>query len=224
MDTNTYISLLSRSLPLLLQGVVMTVQILISSASLSLTLGLLFGIVSCNRLRIPFLSQTIEFLTFVLRAIPFFVQLLLVYFVLPDLLRFNLEPFPASVIALGLCSSGYVAQMVRGGLNAIPQAQWESAFALGLNTSQSLRHIILPQVGRTILPMLNNELDSLLKSTSIVSSIGMLELTRMGMNIVSREMQPVAIYLTVAIFYICMSALLNLITRAFERGLTYVKN
>jgi arginine/lysine/histidine transport system permease protein len=216
---DTYINLLSRSLPLLLQGVVMTVQILVFAASLSLTLGLLFGIISCNKLRIPILSQAIEFLTFVLRAIPFFVQLLLVYFVLPDLLGFNLEPFPASVIALGLCSSGYVAQMVRGGLNAIPQAQWEGAFALGLNTPQSLQHIILPQMARNILPMLNNELDSLLKSTSIVSSIGMLELTRMGMNIVSREMQPVAIYLTVACFYIGMSALLNLIARALERRL-----
>ncbi len=224
MDTDTYTSLLSRSLPLLLKGVAMTVQILISSASLSLTLGLLFGIASCHKLRIPLLSPAIEFLTFVLRAIPFFVQLLLVYFVLPDLLGFNLEPFPASVIALGLCSSGYVAQMVRGGLNAIPSMQWEGAFALGLNTPQSLRYVILPQVGRNILPMLNNELDSLLKSTSIVSSIGMLELTRMGMNIVSREMQPVAIYLTVAFFYVCMSALLNLITRTLERRLLYVKN
>lgn len=224
MADNTYISLLSRSLPLLLKGMVMTVQILLSSAALSLTLGLLFGIASCNRLRIPFLSQAIEFLTFVLRAIPFFVQLLLVYFVLPDLLGFNLESFPASVIALGLCSSGYVAQMVRGGLNGIPQAQWESAFALGLNTLQSLRHIILPQMVRHVLPMWNNELDALLKSTSIVSAIGMLELTRMGMNIVSREMQPVAIYLTVAFFYVCMSALLNLITRVLERRLIDVKD
>jgi His/Glu/Gln/Arg/opine family amino acid ABC transporter permease subunit len=224
MDANTYISLLSRSLPLLLQGVVMTVQISISAASLSVALGLLFGIASCNKLKIPLFSQAIEFLTFVLRAIPFYVQLLLIYFVVPDLLGFNLEPFPASVIALGLCSSGYVAQMVRGGLNAIPPAQWESAFALGLNTSQSLRHIILPQMGRNILPTLNNELDSLLKSTSVVSSIGMLELTRMGMNIVSREMQPVAVYLTVAFFYICMSALLNLSARALERRFVYVKN
>src|SRR5271163_1239908 len=98
---DTYINLLSRSLPLLLQGVVMTVQILVFAASLSLTLGLFFGIISCNKLKMPILSQAIEFLTFVLRAIPFFVQLLLVYFVLPDLLGVNLEPFPASVIALG---------------------------------------------------------------------------------------------------------------------------
>jgi His/Glu/Gln/Arg/opine family amino acid ABC transporter permease subunit len=224
MDVNTYVSILSRSFPLLLQGVVMTVQILISSACLSLTLGLLFGVASCNKLRIPFFSHAIEFLTFVLRAIPFFVQLLLVYFVLPDLLGFNLEPFPASVIALGLCSSGYVAQIVRGGLNSLPQTQWEGAFALGLNTFQSLRYVILPQMGRSILPMLNNELDALLKSTSIISSIGLLELTRIGMNIVSREMQPIPIYLTVAFFYVCMSAILNLITRAVERRFLCVGN
>jgi len=224
MDANNYVSLLSHSFPLLLQGVGMTVQILISSALLSLTLGLLFGVASCNKLRIPFFSQAIEFLTFVLRAIPFFVQLLLVYFVLPDLLGFNLEPFPASVIALGLCSSGYVAQIVRGGLNSLPQTQWEGAFALGLNTFQSLRYVILPQMGRSILPMLNNELDALLKSTSIISSIGLLELTRIGMNIVSREMQPIPIYLTVAFFYVCMSAFLNLIARAIERRFLCVGN
>ena len=224
MDDATYFSLLSRSLPLLLKGVVMTMKILISSALISLILGLFFGIATCHRLRVPLLSQMLEGLTFVLRAIPFFVQLLLVYFVLPDLFGLDLDPFPASVIALGLCSSGYVAQMVRGSLNAIPQNQWESAFSLGMSKQQSLKHVILPQMWRSILPMLNNELDALLKSTSIVSSIGMLELTRMGMNIVSREMRPVAIYLTVAFFYICMSALLNLLARTIERRSFYVKN
>jgi His/Glu/Gln/Arg/opine family amino acid ABC transporter permease subunit len=224
MDADTYISLLTRSLPLLLQGVGMTVQILLSSALLSLVLGLVLGIVSCNKLRIPLLSQVVELFTFVLRAIPFYVQLLLVYFVLPELLGFHLEALPASIIALGMCSSGYVAQIVRGGLNALPAAQWEGAFALGLNTYQSLWYVILPQMGRRILPMLNNELDALLKSTSMISSIGLLELTRMGMNIVSREMQPIAIYLTVAFFYVCMSAVLNLVARAVERRFVYAEN
>ena len=152
------------------------------------------------------------------------MQLLLIYFVLPDLLGIQLDPFPASMIALGLCSSGYVAQIVRSGLNAVPLAQWEGAFTLGFNTFQSLCHVILPQVGRISLPLLNNELEALLKSTSIVASIGMLELTRMGMNIVSREMQPIPIYLTVAVFYVCLSALLTLCARTLERGLSYVRN
>lgn len=75
-----------------------------------------------------------------------------------------------------------------------------------------------------VLPPLNNEFDALLKSTAIVSSIGMLELTRVGMNIVSRNMDPVPVYLTVALFYIGMSALLNLFARTLEKRVSYVKS
>jgi His/Glu/Gln/Arg/opine family amino acid ABC transporter permease subunit len=211
------LDLLSRSYPLLLKGTLMTIQVMLGAASISFSLGLIMGILSCNRLRVPIISSMVEGISFVYRAVPFYVQLLIVYFVLPDLFGFNLEPFSASVIALGMCSAGYVAQIVRGGINAIPAPQWEAAFSLGYDTQQSLRHIILPQMLRNVLPAFNNELDSLLKSTAMASSIGMLELTRMGMNLVSREMEPVPIYLTVAFFYLCMSALLNLITRNLEK-------
>ncbi|MEN9343757.1 MAG: putative glutamine transport system permease protein glnP [Chlamydiota bacterium] len=224
MEMTDYSSLLLRSLPLFCKGFLMTIQILICSASLSLMLGLFFGIVSYNRWSVGWLRWIVEGVTFVLRGVPFFVQLLLVYFVFPHLLGFDLEPFPASVIALGLCSSGYVAQIIRGGLNAISHLQWESAFVLGLSRIQSLRYVILPQLLRHVLPMLNNELDALLKSTSIVSSIGVLELTRAGMNIVSREMQPVPTYLTIALFYLCMSALLNVLSRRIEKKLAYAKS
>ncbi len=202
----------------------MTVQVFLASASLSFIFGLSFGILSCNRLKVPLLSHLVEGMTFVYRAVPFFVQLLIVYFVLPDLLGINLNPFPASAIALGMCSSGYVAQIVRAGINSIPASQWEAAYTLGYTQPQSLRYVILPQMLQSVLPAFNNELDSLLKSTAIVSSIGMLELTRVGMNMMSREMAPVPIYLTIACFYVCLSALLNLITRTIERKISYVKN
>lgn len=223
METEPYFSLIIRSIPLFLQGMAMTLKIFLSASCLSLSFGSLLGIMTCNRLKIPFVSRGIELWTFVLRAIPFYVQLLLVYFVLPDLLGIDLGPFAASVIALGLCSSGYVAQIVRGGINLIPASQWESSFTLGFNRVRSLRYIILPQVSRQIIPMLSNEFESLLKSTSIVSSIGMLELTRVGMNIVSREMQPIAIYLTIAALYMSMSALLNGCTIALEKRSSRIK-
>ena len=218
-----YFDFLSRSYPLLLRGACTTAQVLLGSVSLSFVCGLGFGILSCNQLRSPFLSAAVEGATFILRAVPFYVQLLIVYFVLPELLGINLNPYPASVIALGLCSSGYVAQIVRAGINSIPVSQWEVSYVLGYTKLQSLRSIILPQMARNVLPAFNNELDALLKSTSIVSSIGMLELTRVGMNLVSREMEPIPIYLTVALFYLCMSALLNLCTRTLERKIAYVQ-
>ena len=220
---NSSITLVFQSCPLLLKGALMTVQVLFPSACISLVLGLVFGVFSSAHLKIIWITPLIEGITFILRAVPFIVQLLIVYFVLPDIFNFNLEPLPAAVIALGMCSSGYMMQIVRAGINSIPLSQWEAAFSLGYSTFQTLRLIVLPQVFKNILPACTNELDSLLKSTAIVSSIGMLELTRMGMNIVSREMQPVPIYLTVAFFYLCMSAVINLVTRGIERRMSYVK-
>lgn len=218
---DSYFELFIKSFPLLMKGTWMTIKVLIFAALLSNLCGLFFGFFSCNRIKIPIFSWLIEALCFVLRAVPFYVQLLIVYFVLPDLCGFSLEPFPAAVFSLGICSSGYVAQIIRGGINAIPESHWEAAFILGYTKWQSFRYAILPQVLRNVLPSLSNELDALLKSTAVVSSIGMLELTRVGMNIVSREMQPVAIYLTIAFFYLCISSFLNLFTRTIEKRIRY---
>ena len=198
----------------------MTLQILLISGSLSLCLGTIMGIATCNRLRSPLVAPFVEGVTFILRAVPFYVQLLIAYFVLPDVLHLNLDAFTASVLALGVCSSGYIAQVVRGGINSLPVAQWEAALTLGYSTKNCLRYVILPQMIRAILPALTNELDALLKSTAILSSIGLLELTRMGMNIVSREMEPLTIYLTVAALYVLISGALNFLSRLFEKRLS----
>ena len=209
--------------PLLIQGAQMTLAILAVSSVISLFLGTVFGILLSNRLRIAGLSECIEGIAFIYRAVPFYVQLLIVYFVLPELLGCNLEPFSASVIALGGCSAGYVAQAVRSGINSVPNLQWESAFVLGFNRIQTVRYIVLPQALRLILPNLCNELDAMLKSTSIASSIGLLELTRASMNVVSREMQPLPIYLMTAVFYLLMSLCINLFIRFLERRLSCCK-
>lgn len=218
------IDLFVRSLPLFFKGLQMTLAVMLCSAALAFTVGLAFGIFSCRRLKVPIVSPIIEGIAFVFRAVPFYVQLLIIYFVLPDLLGFNLDPFPASVLALGMCSSGYVAQIVRAGMNSIPSSQWEACFVLGYSLLQSLRSVILPQMVRNVFPAFTGELDSLLKSTAIVSSIGLLELTRAGMNLVSRELEPVPIYLMVALFYLGLSAVLNIVSRIIERKMTYVKD
>ncbi len=224
MEDEGLMELFLRSLPLFLKGMEMTLSVLLLSAALSFSLGLVFGIFSCRRLKIRYVSFVIEGMTFIYRAVPFYVQLLIVYFVLPDLLGVNLEPFPASVIALGMCSSGYVAQIVRAGIDSIPVSQWEAAYVLGYTRRQTICSVIFPQMVRNVLPAFNNEFDALLKSTAVVSSIGLLELTRAGMNLVSREMEPVPIYLMVACFYLCLSGCINLFTRFLERKMSYVRS
>lgn len=212
------------SLPLLLKGLVLTLQIFAIASPLSLCLGALMGSLTCRRLRNRWIAPAVEGITFVLRAVPFYVQLLIAYFVLPDLLGIELEAFTAAIIALSLCSAGYTAQIVRGGLNALPNEQWEAAYTLGYSVMNALRFIIFPQALRNILPALTGELDSLLKSTAILASIGLLELTRMGMNIVSREMDPLPIYLAVAGFYVGISALINITSKKLEKRFRYANN
>ncbi len=221
MDPDFCIDLLSRSMPLLLKGFAMTIQILILSATLSFSLGLVFGTLCCDEIHIPIASRTLQFITFILRAVPFYVQLLIVYFILPDILGIELDALPASILALGLCSAGYVCQIVRAGINSIPLIQWETAAVLGYGKLNTLRCIILPQMLRNVLPAFNNELEAILKSTSILSTIGTLELTRIGMNIVSRELKhPLTIYLMIAAFYVAISSILNFAAKYLEKRIS----
>jgi len=221
---NTSFDLILRSLPLLLRGLSLSLKIFVIASVFSLSLGVVMGALICRRLYCRWVSPAIEGTTFVLRAVPVYVQLLIAYFVLPDLLGVEFEAFTAAVIALSLCSAGYTTQIVRGGLNAVPNEQWEAAYTLGYSTLDSLRFIIFPQVVRNILPALTGEFDAMLKSTAILASIGLLELTRMGMNIVSREMDPLPIYLTVAGLYVGISAIINIISRKLEKRLRYANN
>lgn len=210
------LDLIIDSIPLLAKAAVTTIQLWLTSAIISLIVGLLFGILRSKNVRIYGLSISFDFVTFILRGVPFYVQLLLAYFVVPDLLGINPSAFVCAVVSLGLCSASYVSQIVRAGIDAISPGQWEAAFILGYSKIQTLRYVILPQVLRNVLPSINGELDQLLKSTSILSSIGVLELTRAALNIISIQMQPIPVYLTVAALYLVMSSVLNFVTSQLE--------
>lgn len=205
------ITILIAAAPLLFQGAAMTVALWLASSCISLIAGTIAGALRCSRMRIPYLSVLFDLITFVFRGVPFYIQLLIAYFVIPDLLQVNVPTFAIAALALGLCSAAYISQMIRGGLNAIAGGQWEAAQVLGYSRIAMLRFIIIPQVMRAILPSLVGELDQLLKSTSILSTIGVLELTRAGMNIIAREMNPIAIYAGIAIIYLAMSSGLNVV-------------
>jgi His/Glu/Gln/Arg/opine family amino acid ABC transporter permease subunit len=214
------LDLILESTPLLVKAVGTTIQLWLSAAIISLIVGILFGIWRSKNVRIAYISSTLDFSTFILRGIPFYVQLLLAYFVVPDLLGINLSAFSCAVTSLGLCSAAYVSQIIRAGIDAISQGQWEAATVLGYSKMQALRYVIMPQVLRSVLPSINGELDQLLKSTSILSSIGVLELTRAALNIISIQMQPIPVYLTVAGLYLMISTGLNFITNQIERRLS----
>lgn len=215
-------NLLRTSLPLLLQGFYTTMTLWISASIVSCTIGIVVGIFRSNALRVPYVSSVLDGITFVFRAVPFYVQLLIVYFVIPHILTLHISAFSAALVSLGLCSASYVSQIVRGGINAIAYGQWEAAKALGCTTFQTLWYVVMPQAMPIILPALVGECDQLLKSTAIVSTIGVLELTGAGRNIIAQEMNPLTIYTVLAVIYLLISALLAMVAVWIEKRLSHL--
>ena len=220
MIINNALISIKNALPLLLQATGMTLFLWIAAIVVALITGIIWGVLCCDRLHIAGISQSLKGITFLLRAIPFYVQLLIVYFVLPEFIGINISASGAAIFSLGICSAAYISQIVRGGINAIDLGQWQAAYVLGYTQTATMRYVILPQVMRIILPALSGELDQLLKSTSIVSSIGVLELTGAAKNIVARELNPLTMYLTIACIYVVISLVLAKITTMLERKLS----
>jgi ABC-type amino acid transport system permease subunit len=131
---------------------------------------------------------------------------LIAYYALPEILGITLSPFTAGVAALGVNSTAYISEIVRGGINAIPEGQWEAASVIGLSPAKTLRWVILPQTLRMTLPSLINELTALIKETSILMVIGVAELTKVSKDIVARELDPMTIYLAAAALYLLMTS------------------
>jgi ABC-type amino acid transport system permease subunit len=97
-------------------------------------------------------------------------------------------------------------------MNAVPSGQWDACAVLGYPFAATMRRIILPQTIQNVFPAIVGELEQLLKSTSLLAAIGVTELTRTGMNVISRELNPIQIYVTIAGIYLCLTALLQLLT------------
>lgn len=199
-------SLLIRSLPLLIEGALTTLQITFAAVAIGLCGGIALGIWNCAKWRNAFSKIVLSTFVWMIRGTPLFVQVLIVYYALPEVLGISLSPFSAGVIALGLNSAAYTSEIVRGGIDAIPEGQWEAAYVIGLGHWQTLKGIILPQMFRITLPSLTNELTSLIKETSILMAIGVTELTKVSKDIVARELDPMTIYLAAAAMYLIITS------------------
>jgi His/Glu/Gln/Arg/opine family amino acid ABC transporter permease subunit len=215
---NTFILPIYNAMPLLAYGMLMTLQLWIIAGLVSLIMGSIMGILRAQKMRKKYMTPIFNYFTALLRGVPFYVQLLIAYFVVPELLGIaTISPFWVSTIALGLCSAAYVSQIIKSGLDAIPVGEWEACYVLGYTKAQALVYLMAPRALRLILPALRGELDQLLKSTSIISTIGIFELTNAARNIVERDLQPLPIYCAVAVMYLLMSVVFNaIVTRLFE--------
>lgn len=208
------VSILFRYVPLLLHGAWTTLTIsflgliLASSISLPVALARLSRVTAFRALSFLYVD--------VVRGTPLLVQIFSVFYVLPSL-GLELTAFQSAVLALGVNSGGYQAEILRGGIQAVPRGQVESARSLGMTYLQCLRRIVLPQVALNILPSLTNEISNVIKGSSLVSVLAVIELTRVGQQIVSSILRPVEIYVSVALVYLVMHLTLSHVSYRVER-------
>lgn len=220
MSLNLNYDLIAESIPLLLKGAAVTVEITALSVGLGLLIGMIFGIARlCNNKFIRGLAAVyVDFI----RGTPLLVQIFLVYFALPPVLGMRIDPFIAAVAACSINSGAYVAEIFRSGIQSIDPGQMEAARALGLSWGKTMRFVILPQAFKRILPPLGNEFITMLKDSSLVSVIGFEELTRTGQLIISRTYAAFEIWIVVAIIYLVMTLAISrfvaYMEKRFNRG------
>ncbi|MGM0440597.1 MAG: amino acid ABC transporter permease [Chlamydiota bacterium] len=210
------LTLLWNSLPALLRGLAVTIQIAILSCSIGLALGVVLGIIlSFGYKPLRYLAQLYSALV---RGTPMLVQIIFVFYALPQL-DISISAYWVAVLVIGFNSAGYVSQTIKSGILSVPVGQIEAAKVLGLNRFQVIRSVILPPAIKTVLPSLVNELVTLIKDTSLASVIGVVELTKEGSIIRSRTYDALTILLAVAIFYLTVTTLISIILTKLEKRL-----
>jgi His/Glu/Gln/Arg/opine family amino acid ABC transporter permease subunit len=202
-------------------GLVLTIRATVIGYTLALFIGLFAGLmlVSKNPITLAISKLYVE----VVRGIPMLVIILYAGFVLSPYLReatngrIDLRGFPGAVIGLGFGYGAYLAEVFRAGIQSIDRGQMEAARSLGMSYVQAMRHVVLPQALRVVLPPLGNDFIAMLKDSSLISVVALPELLQQGRLWVSRTFRAFEGYNTVALFYLVMTLLLSLAVRLIER-------
>ena len=201
-------------LPILLQGVALTIIVTVGSLILSTLLGLIWALMRVSGVRA--LAGLSAGLINVIRGIPIIVLLFYLYFVMPDL-GISLTALQAAILGLGIAYSAYQAENFRAGIEAIDKGQIEAAQAIGMGWWLTMRRVVLPQAVRIVLPPYGNIMIMLLKDSSQASTITVAELALQGKLIASSTFKNTSVFTLVAIMYLTMSIPLILLVRHFEK-------
>lgn len=209
------LTLIWDSLPSLLYGTRVTLEITLIAASIGLTLGSILALAQTSKSR--FVTFTIGTYVTVFRGTPMLIQILFIYYVLPQM-GVTFAPFWAASVAMGFNSAAYISQVIQGGINGVSKGQLEAAYTLGLSSFKTMRHIVFPQAFRGSAPALGNELTTLIKDSSLASIIGVMELTKEASIIRSRTYDAFSILLAVSLIYLILTATLSFGLRKYAHS------
>ena len=201
----------------LLGGLKFTIIVSLISMVFAIILGLIVSIAGTTKIKV--LNIINIGYTEIIRAIPVLVMILWVYYGLPVLFNLNFSAFVAGIIALSICESPFVSEIFRSGIQAVPVGQKEAGTSLGLNFLQKFYLITLPQAIRIILPALGNQFVYMLKMSSLVSIIGLNELTRKANELVVSQYRPLEIYSFLVLEYLVLILIVSYMVRRLEKRL-----
>lgn len=197
----------------LIDGLIHTVLLSLFAMALAVAWGLILVIPRLFRIRwisVPVLAYIELF-----RNTPLLIQVYLIYFGLP-LIGVPLSAFLCGVLAIALQHGAFLAEIYRGGIESISKHQWQASRALGLRTGQLMRLVILPQAFNKLVPALTNQLIILVKDTSVIAAIGVMELTLTGKILVERSGASFQIFVIIALIYLSITSLLGFFLRVLE--------
>ncbi len=215
-DDTSYLGLIKSTYPLLLEGLKMTVFLTVVSIFFALILGIIFGLFRVSR-SIVLRGIGTTFVD-IFRGTPLLVQAFFIYFGIPTALDFQMSALTAGVITLSLNAGAYMTEIVRGGIQSVDKGQMEAARSLGIGYLPTMRKVILPQAIRTMIPSYINQFVITLKDTSILSVIGIAELTQTGRIIIAGNYKSFEMWLIIGIIYfIVIMALTKLSDRIEKR-------
>lgn len=212
------ISIIKNFFPVLLKGSLITVELTFISMILGSILGLLITFTKISKNNA--LKAIGSFYTWFFRGTPLLMQLFVIYYGLPQI-GIKLEPFTAAVIGLTLNISAYIAEVIRGAIESIDKCQWEAAATEGMNYWQTVFIIILPQSYKRMIPSMTNEFIALIKDTSLVSTIAMVDLMRTAQQMVSTTFKPLEIFFIAAILYLTMTTVFTTVFKYVEAKVSY---
>ncbi|RVC28320.1 amino acid ABC transporter permease [Mesorhizobium sp. M7A.F.Ca.CA.004.04.2.1] len=205
---------LAGSYPLALRGLGMTVMLSLISLVLGTLLGFGLGILRTGGNRL--ISGLIGAWVALIRGTPFLVQIFLIFFILPEF-GIELDAFTAGIIALTNLAACFICEIVVAGIRSVPTGQVEAALASGLSRLQRMRQVVLPQAMRIVLPPLVGQYVLLIKDSSVVSAIGLTDLTRVGWLVVQRVPNGLLVFFLVGVGYFIVCYPLIMLARRLEQ-------
>jgi His/Glu/Gln/Arg/opine family amino acid ABC transporter permease subunit len=205
------------NLKFLISGISITIYISVISIILAMFIGLVVALPSLSNNK--FLSYFNIAYVEIVRAIPLLVLILWIYYGLPIMTGISFSPFVSGIIALTISESAFQAEIFRAGINSINKGQYEVANSLGMNFWKKMRLVILPQAIKVVLPALGNQFVYVLKMSSLVSIIGIADLTRKANELVVTTYRPLEIYTFLILEYLILILIVSYFVRRLERQL-----